>query len=141
MNTLRYKILKDYNLVLRYLKGQINTYELYIFIVEGSRDENYSSKYSVLYDIRHAEFLSEHSSVFEFAAKISKNIKPLYKRKIIFLTADSIQVIFASLIEFYRKSELYEIRVVSTLDTALDILNIDKKDYKYIKKNLSEMSV
>lgn len=141
MKALKYKILNDYKLIIRYLKGQINMNDLYSFIDESKHDENFNSKYSVLYDIRDAEFLADRDSILEFSEKFRLMKKIHNKRKITFLTNNPKQVVFAIFIEKFRKLGLYEIRTFSTLDAALDFLNIDKKDFKYIEKNLSEMSL
>ncbi len=136
---MKYKILHEYQLIVRYFNGHVDLSAFYNAIAQSTHDSDYNASYSGLYDIRDAQFAIDETSLRWLVEKVRSNQTFLTKRKLIFLTNQPNQVVFSSLLKKFSILGLYDLQVFSTLNAALNYLKLNDTDSEIVRQLLNTM--
>lgn len=122
---LKYEILEEKGILIRYLQGEIGLNSLYSLMLESARDKRFKKDYVVLYDMRNAEFVIKKETIEDFLANVRGNADFLVRKRVAFLTMNPNQVVFTSLLNSLAVTGLFSLETFSTLPAALSFLNVD----------------
>lgn len=134
-----YRILKDYNLLIRTGKGIVNIYNLYQHIGELSIDSDYNPKMSVLNDFRELDFKVSEDEVKKFVQFILNNEKVYSGRVISNLTNTPNQTVFSIMLDSLKNEQQLKIRTFTTLKAAIAFLGLSSTISLNIENTLREM--
>lgn len=137
----KYRILKEQKLVIKYYSGNLSLKELYDFVEYTGNDTDYLPTMSVINDLRDCFIAIDNEGILDFIHKIKENQKVYDQRKSVFLTDTPNQVVFSSMIEFFKNEPLIELNIVSTIERALRCLMISKVDDGLIHRTLHELKL
>ena len=133
---LKYDIIEDPGIIIRYLQGQIDLDALFSLMSESTRDKRYRKDFCVLYDIREAEFVVRKVFIEDFLAKVRGNSDIFARKRVAFLTTNPNQVVFSSLLNSFAVSGLFSLHSFSTLPAALNFLHVDSSFLQEVKSVL-----
>ncbi|WP_010662466.1 hypothetical protein [Marinilabilia salmonicolor] len=133
---LKYEIIEEPGLIVRYLKGQIDLNSLFSMMLESAEEKRYRNDFQVLYDIREAEFVVRKNSIEDFLAKVRGNSDILVRKRVAFLTMNPNQVVFSSLLNRFAVTGIFSLETCSTLPAALSFLNVDSSFYQEVESVL-----
>ena len=123
---LKYEILEEKGILIRYLQGEIGLNSLYSLMLESARDKRFKKDYVVLYDMRNAEFVIKKETIEDFLANVRGNSDFLVRKRVAFLTMNPNQVVFSSLLNRLAVTGLFSLETFSTLPAALNFLHVDR---------------
>ncbi|PRZ00904.1 hypothetical protein BY457_104102 [Marinilabilia salmonicolor] len=136
---LKYEIIEEPGLIVRYLKGQIDLTSLFSLMLKSVEDKRYSKNFGVLYDIRDAEFVVRKESIKDFLGKVRGNSDMVARKRVAFLTMNPNQVVFSSLLNRLAVTGLFSLHTFSTLPSALSFLNVDSSFFQEVENTLQAL--
>jgi hypothetical protein len=83
----------------------------------------------------------ENEAIFDFINKIKRSPKVYAKRKIVFLSDTPNQVVFSSMIDYFKNEPFIQLSTVSTIERALKYLMISEGDYSLVYNTLDELKL
>jgi len=134
-----YIIVAGKRLIIEHISGKIDNDLILELKSRESHDKNYNWTYNVIVDFRGAEFLMNMENIGNLVNNIRNNKLIKGQRNIAFLTETPDQVVIATLIKQLKKELPINVSIVSTLDRALDRVELLKDDKQLIEYNLDLM--
>lgn len=134
---IKYYIIPELELVIECWFGEITCEKIVSCRVKQSEDSNWDINYKTLCDTRMAHFPDAEAEVQKIIQYVEKNRKWAGKRITVHLTDSPSHVVFQTLMNIYKPRDFKNILgAFSTLDPALQWLNIDLKESSRIEKIL-----
>ena len=140
----KYHIFPEYNLIVEFWQGEFSFKEIIEFKNIEASDPDWKDYYNVLADDR----LSIKKIDFPLNSDDKKDINDLSlsqkfikKRKSALLTSKPSQVVISELLKQHKGPEaLVQIEIFSTVEAALDWLQIDLREFNKINTVIEEFS-
>lgn len=136
---LDYLILSDKLLIIEFYRGGFYVDELIDFKKKVGSDKEYNPNYNIIHDFKELEFLFEIEEVSKYVDVISKNDKYIGNRKSTMLTDTPNQVITSIAFEILKNNLPIQVRVCSTLESALSFIGIPDHDWEFIDSLLNKL--
>ncbi len=138
---LNYLILPDKSLIIEYYNGQFHVDELIEFKIKVSNDKDYNPNFNIIHDFRELEFLLKIEEVSKYVDLISKDNKYIGSRKSTMLTKTPNQVITSIGFDLLKDKLPIQVKVCSTVETALTFIGIPISDWDYIKSMINNVKM
>ena len=134
-----YIIIPEKKLIIEYYSGQFQVDELIAFKEAICADKNYNPNFNVINDFRDAEFLFEIDEISKYIQFILKTKKSYGHRKATMLTKTPNQVVTSLGFEMLKKDIPISVKVVSTIEAAIDFIGLSLKDKTSIETCIKQM--
>jgi len=138
-NKTEYIIVPDKKLIIEYYCGKYQVNELIVFKEAICADKNYNPNFNVINDFRDAEFLFEIDEISKYIQFILKTKKSYGHRKSTMLTKTPNQVVTSLGFEMLKKDIPILVKVVSTVEAAIDFIELSLKDKTIIDTCIKQM--
>lgn len=135
----RYKILTKQNLIIECHSGDLD-FESYLkFKISESKDVKYNPTLSHLLDFKDAIFTTSSQELSKYAEFLKNTPQFIGKRKIAVLTNTPNQVVPSMLLKMNLKNSLLSVEIFTTIEKAIDWLNIPNLPKEEIKIILTKL--
>jgi|GEM_PF-1075805 len=134
-----YIIIPGKKLIIEHFSGEIDLDVILKLKRKESLDSNYNPNYNIIDDSRKAQFSLNFNDIKNYVEHIRNNELLNGKRNAAYLTETPNQVVIATLFKQLKKELPINVSIVSTLDRALDRVELLKDDKQLIEYNLDRM--
>lgn len=119
-----FKIVPEKKLIIEYFSGTINLDEIIKLKYLESKNPHFCPDFNIIDDSRDAEFLLNEKDIKLYIKILSNNELFVGKRNAAYLTKTPHQVVIATLFDLLKKELPLNIKIVSTIDAALQWVGI-----------------
>tara|TARA_Y100001935_G_C17074400_1_gene393155 strand:- start:118 stop:555 length:438 start_codon:yes stop_codon:yes gene_type:complete len=139
-NTLKYKILKEHNLIVDYYEGVFSVEDIIRHKENQSKDPMWDSAYSTIADMRHMSFTSPLSESIKLADYVSDHPKWAHPRKSAQITNLSNQMVFKTIYkDLVDKFTNIKIKPFNDISEALNWLDLGPISIEKIEAIMTEL--
>lgn len=118
-----YKIIKELNLIVQYLSGNVSISVVKEHMRNLSLEPDYSKYYDTIIDLRDSNFNIIIDDVAEFADFVSFELEVIGNRKTVYLTNKPNEVVLTTLLSKTLKNTEIDFLICSTEEAAIKFLN------------------
>jgi len=136
---IKYKILPELNLIIEYYCGKVNIDDIINHKKSEIEDIEYNPNYNFIGDLRDSELDVTQEDVFVYVSFLETNNKVSGQRKSAILTNTPNQVAFTSLFKHKSKKLPANNQIFSTLEAAMEWLNLSKNHLTHIMGIIENM--
>lgn len=137
---IHYKILPELNLIIEYYCGKINLDDVIDHKKLEIKDLEYSANYHFIADLRDSELdVVSNQDFFDYLDFVEMNNKVAGQRRSAILTNTPNQVAITSLFRMNSKSLPINFEIFSTLEAAIDWVNLSANYFDDIKESIHNM--
>jgi len=123
----RYKILKEYNLIIECHSGNLDLDSYINFVIMTTHDPLFFQNMNYLIDLRNVVITAPIDDVEKYNYFTETKFKSERKRKVAILTESPNQMAFSTIFKMLNTQKLKKIEVFSTTDMAIRWLNNSNK--------------
>jgi len=138
-NKTEYIVVPNKNLIIEYYSGKFHVNELIAFKEAICSDKNYNPNFNIINDFREAEFLFEIDEISKYTQFILETRKNYGHRKSTMITKTPNQVVTSLGFEMLKKNIPISVKVVSTIEAAIDFIELSLKDKTIIETCIKQM--
>jgi hypothetical protein len=132
-NYMNFKIISEKKLILEYYSGKISVNDLINQKTLISNKLEYSPNYNIIHDFREVEFDINEEQGVQLLNFFESNKAIYSNRRVAHLTYTPKQVAVTNLFTLLLKEQLIAIEVTSTLEAAIQWVNLSINDYFLIE--------
>ncbi len=140
METLKYQILPELNLIIDVWFGALTFDKILAAKLEQVKDPLWNQRYNNISDVRNALFSLSNEEAARIIDYTRQDTRWQYKRKTAYLTENPNQVVFEKILEMNKTQDIpNSMMSFSTLQAALRWLQIDAGEYERIDGVIREI--
>lgn len=132
-------IIPEKKLIIEYFSGKIELNDILDLKYRESLEKEYDPNYNIIDDSRDAEFLIREKEIEFYVNHLRSHKTFVGSRYASYLTETPNQVVIATLFDLLKKELPINIRIVSTLQAALNWVGVSVNDHSLIERHLENL--
>lgn len=138
---LNYKIFPDKKLIIECIRGIVHVDEFIQLKSCESHDQMYNSTYNVFVDLLGSEPKVRDAELHHLVRYFKNNPSFFERRNVAVLTDSPNQVVTTELFNLYYKKESTNLKIASTLYTAIQWVGLSPNDAQFIIDTIKELTL